>query len=145
MSTMERLAAWFGLRSGGRANADLMIAQADAARDRHMWTEAAALYRSALSIDPRPGIWVQYGHALKESGDLAGGRDAYLRALELEPRNSDTALQLGHVLKLMGQIHEAIDWYSKALVWPPGEPSAHQELMSIGLDQTQIAETACCS
>src|SRR6516164_7042791 len=48
-----------------------VITRADRARDAGQWELAAGLYRKALDRDPRnSGIWVQYGHSLKESGEL---------------------------------------------------------------------------
>ena len=56
-----------GLR---RAKPDVLVV-ADQARDARQWELAAQLYREALDRDPNnPPIWVQYGHALKESGEL---------------------------------------------------------------------------
>jgi cytochrome c-type biogenesis protein CcmH/NrfG len=48
----------------------------------------------------RAPIWVQLGHARKESGDLPAAEAAYRRSLALAPDTADTHLQLGHVLKL---------------------------------------------
>ena len=68
------------------------VTLADRARDARQWELAAQLYRKALDRNPRnPAIWVQYGHALKESGELrdpdklAQAEIAYRRALSLDP------------------------------------------------------------
>jgi predicted Zn-dependent protease len=53
----------------GAGKADVILA--DDARDAGQWDRAAQLYRQALDRNPdNPPIWVQYGHALKESGEL---------------------------------------------------------------------------
>ena len=69
---------------------------ANRARDARQWELAAQLYRKALDRYPRNfGIWVQYGHALKESGELrdpdklAQAEVAYRRALSLDPGAAD--------------------------------------------------------
>src|SRR6516162_1248500 len=79
---------------------------ADHARDAGQWELAARLYRKALARAPQSSpIWVQYGHALKESGRLrdpgrlAQAEAAYRRALALDPAAADTHLQLAHALK----------------------------------------------
>jgi hypothetical protein len=48
-----------------------VITLADRACDVGQWELATQLYRQALDRNPRdPSIWGQYGHALKESGEL---------------------------------------------------------------------------
>jgi hypothetical protein len=84
------------------------------------------------------GIWVQYGHALKESGNHAGGLEAYREALRLDPQNSDTALQIGHVLKLMGQRDEAARWYALSMLWPDPHPEGQRELDSLALPPKKL-------
>ncbi len=77
-------------------------ARADAARDRRDWSAAARHYRRSLDLDPtRAAIWVQYGHALKESGRRLEAEAAYRQATTLAPDDADAALQLGHVLMLL--------------------------------------------
>src|SRR5207249_799806 len=57
-----------------------VIARADRAREAGQWDAAARLYRTALDRNARkPAIWIQYGHALKELGDLRGAEAAYRR------------------------------------------------------------------
>src|SRR5882724_5428299 len=90
------------------------VGLANQARDLGQWEVAAELYRKVLDRNPRNSrIWVQYGHALKESGELrspdklAQAEIAYRRALSLDPGAADPHLQLGHVLKLQGKTEEA--------------------------------------
>jgi cytochrome c-type biogenesis protein CcmH/NrfG len=60
---------------------DTLIARADAMRDGRRWPDAAAAYQAVLDRAPqRAPIWVQLGHARKESGDLPAAEAAYRRA-----------------------------------------------------------------
>src|SRR4029077_3976979 len=100
-----------------------VIALADRARDAGQWERAAQLYRKALDRNPRrPGIWVQYGHALKKSGELrdpdtlAQAESDYRKALSLDPSLGEYYVQLGHALKLQGQTEEAEASYLRAFV-----------------------------
>ena len=96
-----------GLRSG--------IARADRARDAGQFPLAARYYRQALSEEPElPAIWVQYGHVLKESGDVAAAVAAYREAVRRDPESADTHLQLGYALKLQGRIEAAEAAYLRA-------------------------------
>ena len=111
----------------------------DAARDRRDWLEAARLYRQYLARDPgAAGIWVQYGHALKESGELDGAGLAYARALSLEETNADTHLQIGHLHKVKGDTAAAVQSYKSAMKLDPVHPDAAKELRGLGTSQQEI-------
>ena len=61
------------------------LSLADSARESGDWSRAADLYRKVLERNPgNPPIWVQYGHALKESGRQAAAEMAYRTALNYE-------------------------------------------------------------
>ena len=60
------------------------------ARDRGEWVTSARAYRAYLDAHPENvAVWIQYGHALKESGDLFGALDAYRRSSVLSPDDLD--------------------------------------------------------
>jgi GT2 family glycosyltransferase len=129
-----------------RRAADL-ITFADRARDARQWERAAQLYRKALDRDPiNPPIWVQYGHALKEAGELRDpdklvqAEAAYRRALSLDPGVADSHLQLGHVLKLQGKIEEAQVAYLRACVLDPSAQFAQKELRGQGWSEEHLEE-----
>src|SRR5271167_2552071 len=120
---------------------------ADQARDAGQWEFAAQLYRQALDRDPhKPPIWVQYGHALKESGELrdpdklAQAELAYRRALSLDSGAADTYLQLGHAQKLQGKTEEAQAAYLRAFTLDPSMPYPLEELGALGWPAGQLAE-----
>jgi glycosyltransferase involved in cell wall biosynthesis len=123
------------------------ITLADHARDAREWELAAQLYRNSLDRDPRDsGIWVQYGHALKESGELrdpdklAQAEAAYRTALSLDPGVADSYLQLGHVLKLQGKTNDAEAAYLRAFALTPSMPYPLQELSGLGWSEPQLSE-----
>jgi hypothetical protein len=123
------------------------ITLAERARDARQWKLAAQLYRKALGRNPRnAAIWVQYGHALKESGELrdpeklAQAEAAYRRALALDSGAADTHLQLGHVLKLHGKTEEAQAAYLRAFALDPSVPYPVEELGGLGWSEAQVTE-----
>ena len=86
--------------------------QADHARGERRWAAAAAGYRRWLEQRPADGpIWVQLGHMLRESGDLAGAGGAYRRAAEIMPDNADLLLFRGHLERELGRDDAALDFY----------------------------------
>jgi glycosyltransferase involved in cell wall biosynthesis len=107
-------------------------AEGDRLRDEKHWQEAASSYASYLKnqADDWP-IWVQYGHCLKEAGDVAGGLAAYRRALILEQNNSDLHLQIGHALKLLGAYEDALEAYRAALTLDAQNSEAQAEIAAM--------------
>src|SRR5262249_15411478 len=116
-----------------------LISRADQARDARDWPSAARYYRKAL--DQRlenPAIWVQYGHALKESGNVAEAENAYRKSLELDANVADTHLQLGHALKIQDRRIEASAAYLRALALDPALDHATLELKGLGWSTGRI-------
>jgi glycosyltransferase involved in cell wall biosynthesis len=125
-SLLRGLSSWF-------------ISRADRARDSQDWVSAARYYRKALDQKPdNPAIWVQYGHSLKESGDLGEAENAYRKSLALDADVADTHLQLGHVLKIQGRKIEASAAYLRALALDPALHHASFELKSLGWTSGRI-------
>lgn len=99
-----------------------VLAEADAARDRRDWETAAYYYAQALEQQPgRIGLYVQLGHAYKESGDFATALEAYRHFLEEEPDNADIHLQLGHLYNRMDDLEAAAEWYDRARLLAPND------------------------
>src|SRR5207249_6356909 len=97
-----------------------VITRADRARSTQQWPLAARLYRKALNRNPRnPPIWVQYGHALKEAGDLAAAETAYRTAIDYDPDAADSYLHLGHLLKLRGAKSDAAGAFFRTAALSP--------------------------
>lgn len=106
---------------------------ADRLRDERRWTEAAVAYAQVLKNEPnRSEIWVQYGHCLKESGNLSDAKQAYERALSINDAQADTWLQLGHANKLLGYNEDALKSYASALQRQPNLVAAIQEITRLG-------------
>lgn len=58
--------------------------------------EALAIYAGLTRMYPQSGVhWSNYATALRESGDVIGAAQAYAAALEWDPENAETTLNLG--------------------------------------------------
>ena len=84
MKTKNRAIAWllllgkFGIRRLRQEAARRLMAMADAARDARNWQLASVQYERVVDLTPfNAAAWMQYGHALKESGDVVGAIEAY--------------------------------------------------------------------
>ncbi|KXV32262.1 hypothetical protein AD940_14455 [Gluconobacter thailandicus] len=106
--------------------------KADMARDAKQWPEAALAYRNVLTRYPdRVDMWIQYGHALKESGYLVDAELAYRQAIQRCATHTEGHIQLGHALKLQNRREEASDAYREALRHDPGAAVATAELAAL--------------
>ncbi len=116
-----------------------ILARADRARDAKDWRLAQVLYGEYLNQTPSDAaIWVQYGHACKESGDVRGAEGAYNRSLALAPDVADTHLQLGHALKLQGDVDRARGAYDQALQLDPSCPDVRREVDALAQPAVEI-------
>jgi GT2 family glycosyltransferase len=112
----------------------------DRARDAQHWPLAAQHYRRALAHNPSDdAVWVQYGHALKETGRLPEAEASYRRALNRDPVVADTHLQLGHALKLQGRTAAAQAAYLRAFALDPALSFPLDELQGLGWSEMQLA------
>jgi tetratricopeptide (TPR) repeat protein len=116
-----------------------LISRADRARGGGRWSVAARFYRKSLDVFPaNPPIWVQYGHALKESGRSAEAEAAYRIAIAYDPASADARLQLGHVLKIQGKLKEAEASYLLAAALDPVAPEPRRELGGVGWSEREL-------
>ena len=108
------------------------IMAGNAARSRRDWAASAAAYDAALKEAPGLAhIWVQFGHALKETGAAEKALRAYQRAVELRPADSDALLHLGHGFKMCGDMVNAARIYAQAVQADPTNLDAVTELHRI--------------
>lgn len=72
--------------------------------------EALGWLRKSVAIDPELGsAWVNYGVALRRSGDVPAAEAAYRKALEVDPTAVSAYQNLAALLRFKGQEKEAED------------------------------------
>ncbi|MCA0246933.1 MAG: glycosyltransferase [Proteobacteria bacterium] len=107
---------------------------ANAARDRRDWLVARGAFKQIVDSEPDDSAaWVQYGHALKESGSTSEAEAAYLKAAGLAPNDADIQLQLGHLYKVMNLRRASIWAYRAAHALDPAASDPVAELRSYGV------------
>jgi glycosyltransferase involved in cell wall biosynthesis len=122
-------------RSGGQAVTQAVhraIVSGNKARDALDWRAAACAYRAALDGDPDLGhIWVQYGHALKESGAMREALEAYRRAATLRAKDAEPLLHLGRLQRQAGEWPAARESLLTALRLDAGNSEAFGEVLGL--------------
>ncbi len=109
-----------------------LVRSGDAARDARNWPVAITAYEKALRRKPHLArVWVQYGHALKESGAAGQALEAYRRADGLEPESADTHLQIGRALSLIGEMELAIEHFRRSAALGDFPSDATNELIAL--------------
>lgn len=97
-----------------------LIEDADNARSRKDWHQAARGYAAAFAADrSRAGLKVQLAHSLKEMGDYESAERLYRGYLRDHPEDADIHLQLGHLFNRQGEFETALAFYEKAHALAP--------------------------
>ncbi len=123
-----------------------LIRQARRAAQRKLWRAAELRYRTVLNSFPRlQGVWVQYGHAMKEQGDHAAAFGAYGKALQLGRRTADTLLHLGHAQHKLGLRSGAEHNLLQALQLRPSMPNLWTDLRSFGWTEVALIDNMLSS
>jgi tetratricopeptide (TPR) repeat protein len=85
------------------------------------------------------GDWFQLGLDL-EAVDASEARDAYRRALALDPSDADSHVNLGRLLQEQGRMEEAARHYREALRLTPRHATAAFNLGTVLEDQRKFPE-----
>lgn len=99
------------------------------ALDQKNWTEAAALFRKGLEIDPaHAALQHRLGTALYMMGDAANARKQFEEAVRLSPDYHLAQYSLGVLLQADGRHAEAIERFTAALKSRPSHTEARLRL-----------------
>ena len=110
----------------------LRTAARNAARN-HDWARACDAYRAYLDRRPDDAkAWVQYGHVVKDAGDLEAAIGAYGRALDIEPLAAEIWWHLSYCCKSLGDRAGAINCCVRAAALNPDFTEATENLIAWG-------------
>ncbi|NLF72622.1 MAG: MerR family transcriptional regulator [Candidatus Anammoximicrobium sp.] len=97
--------------------------------DESRLEEAAEMYRVVLTAGgPNPEVCFQLAELLYRLDDLAGARERYYMAIELDENYVEARANLGCVLAELGQSELAISAFQGALKYHRGFPDVHFHL-----------------
>jgi Flp pilus assembly protein TadD len=118
------LAAWLPLRAAqtppAPATAAASLAQAQADLDHGRNSDALAMLQRLAAANPsQPGVQHALGLAYYRTGHLPEARQAFERAITLDPQDIDSVQLEGLTLFRMGQPKAAIPYLEKAKQWMP--------------------------
>lgn len=118
--------------TGRRRSTQDLKRQAEKARTQRDWALDVLYRRQICAMEPaKPGVWIQYGHALKEAGFHARAAEAYAKARELDGNSAEAALQLGHLAKIRGDFDTAAREFEAAAAL--GHPAADEIALQLKL------------
>jgi len=101
------------------------------ALDQKDWTEAAALFRKGLAIEPaNSALRHRLGSALYMMGDAVNAREQYEEAVRISPENHLAQYSLGVLLQADGKHRDAVERLTAALKSRPSHTPAHVRLAS---------------
>ena len=84
------------------------------------YPEAARIDRMLCEAHPEnPQGWNSLGFDLFNAGDIEGAREAYLRAVGLEPRRASAHYNLARIWARMGDKSKAIEHFARAVELQP--------------------------
>jgi len=105
------------------------------------WNDAIAYFEKAGSnlLFPHPEVaWTGYGYAWFRKGDPMKAIDAFIKALEFNPRYAQTYVRRGEVFYDLGQPGKAAAEYRKALAISPDYLLAHYNLAITNMKLRQV-------
>jgi tetratricopeptide (TPR) repeat protein len=103
--------------------------------------EAVGFYRAAVALRPEsPGVHVNFGLALMNSGLIDAAIVAFQKALELKPDFADAHTDLGIALIGKGMLDEAIAECRQAVALTPSEAEYHSNLGSALREKNLLEE-----
>jgi Flp pilus assembly protein TadD len=105
--------------------ADLYAALGECQMKLAKFRDARSSFETAAQIDgSTPGVWLSFGKAALQCGDLPRAELATRKALALDPRSSEGNLMLGYVRLKQGRHDEALAGFQKAFAADPKDTTA---------------------
>ena len=144
----EKVEHAYKAEAGGTAStpADILLLLGDLARDRRDWLAAAKYYETFLGVRPDDSqIWVQLGHARKESGNFSAAKAAYQKACDADPNSMDALDHLVHLAKRLQDTDTTAKAYARMLEIDAAATEPYLELVGMGcrdLAYASVMQTA---
>ena len=108
------------LQRRGEVDADVCALAAACLGADGDYVEAARIDRMLCDADPKnPQAWHSLGYDLFHAGELEGAREAFKRALGLEPTRASAHFNLARIAARMGDKSKVIEHFARAVELQP--------------------------
>jgi Flp pilus assembly protein TadD len=127
------------LKKGDSAEANLLMGEAQF--EAGDYKRAAATLRKTLDLNS--GIseaWSLYGRVLLHNEDAAGAKEAFHRALQVDPNDFQANIHLGSLLRSEGDLSGATPYVERALQLRPSSPEANFQQAALCASTGRLAE-----
>ncbi len=107
----------------------------------HDYTPAVADFAKAVELNPDlPDGWSYYGLALFSTGDMAGSKTAFLKALDHDPTDFQANLHLGTLSRLDQDYDHALPYLVRAAAARPSDLATQYQIALVMLAQDKTDE-----
>jgi Flp pilus assembly protein TadD len=131
---LASLVVMAGLAGCGRGNNSVRLKDIDARIDSDP-ASAVAPARQYVAEHPESAVgWRTLGWALlKSETDQDGARDAFKRALELDPEDDNSYVGLGGYYRRTNDLATANEMYARAIELEPDQPEAYSSMSAVDI------------
>jgi tetratricopeptide (TPR) repeat protein len=127
------------LKNGDSAEARLLMGTTKMVA--HDDAGALADLRKAVELNPNlPDVYAYYGLALLSNGNPDEAYDAFRHALQNDPNNFDSNLQMAVLLRRDEKYDAALQYLDHALEVRPGDLGVRYQIASIELSRDQVEQ-----
>ena len=96
------------------------------------WHDSKSLWKHTMAVAPDNHIgFTNFGDALLKDGRFNEAIQQYLKAIELDPTDSDAQNGLGNAFAQEGQPRDATEHYRKAIELRPTDPQYHNNIGNV--------------
>ncbi len=127
------------MRTGDSAEVHLLMGTAKFSANE--FAPAVADFAKAVELNGNlPDAWSYYGQALFATGDLAGSRKAFLKALEHDPNDFQANLHVGAMLRLDQDYEHALPYFQRAEAVRPADPAIRYQIALVRIAEGKVEE-----
>ncbi len=127
------------LKNGDSAEVHLLMGTAKfSARE---FAPAVIDFAKAVELNENlPDGWSYYGQALFATGDLAGSRKAFLKALDHDPNDFQANLHVGAMYRLDQDYDHAMPYFQRAEAVRPSDTAIQYQIALVNIATGKISE-----
>jgi protein O-mannosyl-transferase len=112
---------------------DAHLGLAEVRQAQRRYEEAIVEYRAYFATGgANPAVWDQFGILLAQSGQIDAAREAFQRAVDVQPNSSEPLRHLASTLMAQGNVEATIHYAARAVTLSPGD-ALSRDLLGVAL------------